>query len=99
MRTALPYFFGAIALTVAAAASAAPMVPNPAAPSDRNIVQAWAGCGWGFHPNRWGHCVPNHHAYYRPYRHYGYDGGYYHRWASPSDHMAAELNRRELYGY
>ena len=64
-----------------------------------NIVQVAGGCGRGFHPNRWGRCVPNRYGYYgpRPY----WSGPY--RWHSPSDNVANQLNRQELgrayYGY
>lgn len=33
-----------------------------------STAQAYDGCGWGYHMNRWGECRPN----YRPYRAYGY---------------------------
>ena len=51
---------GAIALSyMTVAASAAPIMPNSFSQMDPHIAQVWGGCGWGFHPNRWGHCVPN----------------------------------------
>jgi len=75
---------------VAASARAAPVIPNPGPQHDLSIIQVWGGCGWGFHPNRWGRCVPNRYGYYRPhwrgyygYRpHWGgyYGGGYYPSW-------------------
>ena len=74
---------GILALAgIAASANAAPLAPNLAARQDTNVVQAAWGCGWGFHPNRWGHCVPNRWGYYgyHPYwRHY-YVGGYHPHW-------------------
>ena len=40
-------------------AQATPVAPVLGSDSKPGIVQVWGGCGWGFHPNRWGHCVPN----------------------------------------
>ena len=58
------------------AANAAPVVPGPVTPRASNIVQAAGGCGGGWHPNRWGHCVPNRYGYYGPRPHWrGYYGG------------------------
>jgi len=54
--------FGASAVS----ASAAPPAPNLDAPQASNIVQVAGGCGRGFHPNRWGRCVPNRYGYYGP---------------------------------
>jgi len=102
MRTAVKGFVGALGLVVAAAtANAAPAVPAPV--GQYHIVAVAGGCGAGFHPNHWGRCVPNHHySYYRPYPHWGgyYGGDGYEPWnrPSPSDHVARELNRRQLYG-
>jgi hypothetical protein len=72
--------------------SAAPPVPDLDTPQASNIVQVAGGCGRGFHPNRWGRCVPNRYGYYgpRPY----WSGPY--RWHSPNDNVANQLNRREL---
>jgi len=77
---------GAVALgCMTIAANAAPLIPKSASQTDWNIVQVWGGCGWGFHPNPWGRCVPNHrwgyYRYrpyygYRPYGRYSYGGGY-----------------------
>ena len=76
---------GAIALgSVTIAASAAPIMPNHSSQTDPNIIPVWGGCGWGFHPNPWGRCVPNRWGYYRyrpyygyrPYSRYYYGGGY-----------------------
>ena len=68
-------------------AQATPVAPVLDPDSKPGIVQVWGGCGWGFHPNRWGHCVPNRWGYYRPYyghrpywRHHYYGGGYYPYW-------------------
>src|SRR5204863_355504 len=58
---------GALAVIGAASASAAPVIPNPGTEQASNIVPAAWGCGRGWHPNRWGHCVPNRYGYYRPY--------------------------------
>jgi len=104
MRMAALTLIGALGLAVSmTAANAAPVVPGPVIPQASNIVQAAAGCGWGWHPNRWGRCVPNRYGYYtpRPYWRGSYAGGYG-PWGSPGDHVANELNRRELgrmYGY
>lgn len=77
----------AIGGTVAAsAASAMPMTPlAPAAPALVERV-AW-GCGPGWHPNRWGRCVPYRRVYYPDYYYWGGPSIYigpawhpYHRW-------------------
>lgn len=87
MRSALFALTGIAALTAGAlAANAAPAVPASAAEHGANIIAVAGGCGPGFHPTPWGHCVPFRHGFYRP-RYYG--GG-------PSDYMADELNAREL---
>ncbi|MGE5269634.1 MAG: GCG_CRPN prefix-to-repeats domain-containing protein [Thiohalocapsa sp.] len=114
---------GALALA-ASAASAAP-IAAPAPAQQPNIINVAYGCGWGFHPNRWGRCLPNRrhyrghaywHRHYRPYaywRHHHYRPYAYWRpyWRgyygssygpSPSDHVANQLNWREMhriYGY
>ena len=99
MRIAALTLIGALGLaTSAVSTQAAPVMPSPGTPPASNIVQAAGGCGWGLHPNRWGHCVPNRYGYARPYPHWrGYYGG-----GAPNDHAANQLNRRELrsyYGY
>ena len=75
---------GLAAGSAAMSAQATPVAPVLRPDSKSGIVQAWGGCGWGFHPNRWGHCVPNRWGYYRPYRpywrHHYYGGGYYPYW-------------------
>ena len=75
-------FVGILGLaSIAASANATPVAPNLTGPQDANIVQAAWGCGWGFHPNRWGYCVPNRYGYYRPrYWQNYYGGGYYPYW-------------------
>ena len=110
MRRAALSLVGAVCLAASAvAANATPAVPGPAGQPGSNIVQVAGGCGWGFHPNRWGRCSPNRYGYYRarPYwRGYyggGYGGGYGPGYgASPSDHVANQLNgeiaRRNYYG-
>ena len=99
MRTAAIALIGALALVSAATANAAPSVPAPA--GQQNIIAVAGGCGGGLHPNRWGNCVPNRHGY-RTYRYGGFYGGGdgYEPWnrPSPTDHIARELNRRQLYG-
>jgi hypothetical protein len=94
MRIAAITAAGALGLAASAiAANAAPAVPGPA--DQQNIIQIAGGCGWGFHPNRWGRCVPNRYGYRAPsWR--GYYGGGYYRWHSPSDRVANQLNRQEL---
>src|SRR6266404_456647 len=96
MHTAAMGLVGALTLFVAASANAA---PTPA--DQQNIIAVAGGCGWGAHPNRWGRCVPNRYGYHRAYPGWrGYSGGGYEPWnrPSPSDHIANELNRRQLYG-
>jgi len=99
MRTAAMGLVGALTLVIAASANAAPIVPAPA--DQQNIIAVAGGCGWGFHPNRWGRCMPNRYGYHRAYPDWrGYSGGGYEPWnrPSPTDHIANELNRRQLYG-
>jgi hypothetical protein len=101
MRIATMGFVGALALVAVTAANAAPSVPAPA--GQQNIIAVAGGCGWGLHPNRWGDCVPNRYGYHRTYRHWdGFYGGGdgYEPWnrPSPTDHIANQLNRRQLYG-
>ena len=43
-------------------AHAAPAAPVAGEQQQTGIVKVWGGCGWGFHPNRWGYCVPNHYG-------------------------------------
>ncbi len=99
MRTAAMGLIGALALVAAASANAAPAAPAPA--GQQNIIAVAGGCGGGFHPNRWDRCVPNRYGYYRAYPRWGgfYGGGYgpMNR-PSPSDHIANQLNRQQLYG-
>jgi hypothetical protein len=93
MHVAALALVGALGFAASAVSvSAAPPVPNLDTPQASNIVQVAGGCGRGFHPNRWGRCVPNRYGYYgpRPY----WSGPY--RWHSPSDNVANQLNRREL---
>lgn len=96
---------GILGLAVSAAtANAAPTIPATGSPHASNIVQVAGRCGWAFHRNRWGHCVPNRRAFYRPYPYYGYGPGYFadghEPWnrPTPGDHVANQLNRRELRG-
>jgi len=107
MRVAALTLAAAIGLTAAAvSANAAPAIPHPTAPQASNIVLAAGGCGWGFHRNYRGFCVPNRRPYYRPYGYYRpqyrpytyyYGGGYGPPYGpSPSDHVANQLNRQEL---
>jgi hypothetical protein len=94
MRFAAMAFVGAFGLAASAvSASAAPPVPALDAPQASNIIEVAGGCGRGLHPNRWGRCVPNGYGYDRPR---AYWGGGYRGWRSPDDHVARELNRREL---
>lgn len=94
MRIAAATLIGAFGLAaVAASADAAPLVPRSPAQQESNIVQIAGGCGWGYHPNRWGRCIRDRHGYARP-RPYRY--GYYPQWHTPSDFVANQLNRQEL---
>ncbi len=81
MRIAALSLVGAVCLVASAiAANAAPAVRSSASQPEANIVQVAGGCGWGLHPNRWGHCVPNRYGYYRPRAYWrGYYGGGYGR--------------------
>jgi hypothetical protein len=91
MRMTAAILVGALGMATAAmSANAAPVVPSPA--NDTNVVQVAGGCGPGFHPTRWGRCVPNRYSYYGHH----YWGGPYRGWHSPDDHVARDLNRREL---
>jgi hypothetical protein len=98
MRTTALTLIGALSLAAStSAANAAPVAPGPVIPQASNVVETAGSCGWHFHLNRWGHCVPNRYGYYtpRPYWHEYYGGGYG-PWGSPSDHVANQLNQREL---
>ncbi|MDX8468815.1 hypothetical protein RFM26_24195 [Mesorhizobium sp. VK23B] len=68
----------AIGGTVAASAAMAPV----AAPALVEHV-AW-GCGSGWHPDRWGRCVPNRRVIYPGYYYWGgpsiYIGPVWHPW-------------------
>jgi hypothetical protein len=111
MHIAALSLVGAVCLAASAmVANAAPAVPSPVSHQESNIVQAAGGCGPALHPNRWGRCSPNRYGYnrarpaWRGYYGGGYYGGGYARgWGSPSDHVANQLNARELgrayYGY
>jgi hypothetical protein len=60
-------FIGALGLVVAAAsASAAPAVPGLSANHHANIIKVAQGCGFGWHRNFWGDCVPNRFGPFRP---------------------------------
>jgi hypothetical protein len=88
-------------MTMTNAGSAAPAVPNLGVEQGAAIVQIAGGCGRGWHPNRWGRCVPNHYSYYRPYlRPYApYYGDGHEPWnrPTPGDYGAADyLNRQQL---
>ena len=104
MRIAALSLIGGVCLAVSAmAANAAPSVPSPVGQPATNVVQVAGGCGPGLHPNRWGRCAPNRYGYnrarpaWRGYYGGGYGGGYAYRgWGSPSDHVANQLNAREL---
>lgn len=99
MRISALTLIAAAALAASAlTANAAPNVPPPARAT--SVVAAAWGCGPGAHPNRWGRCVPNRYGYWRrPHWRGYYGGGYRWWWGSPSDHVANQLNRRQLYGY
>ena len=78
MRKAALAAIATLGLTLALSANAAPIAPNAA--SQQGIVLTAWGCGWGFHPNRWGYCVPNRYGWNRPYWRPYYGGGYYPYW-------------------
>jgi len=92
MRLGALSLVAAIGLVAAAmSANAAPVVPKLDVQAEAGSVPVhFRGCGWGYHVNRWGYCVPNrryHRPYYsyryypRPYwRNYHYGGGYYPYW-------------------
>ena len=88
-----------IALAASAGtASTAPLFAASSIEATGNIVQVAGGCGRGWHPNRWGRCVPNRYGYYRPYYRpfYGYGHEPWNR-PSPGDYGAADqLNRQQL---
>jgi hypothetical protein len=93
MRIAALALVGALGFAASAmSVSAAPPVANLDTQQSWNIVQVAGGCGRGFHPNRWGRCVPFRYGYPGPRPYWG--GPY--RWHSPSDNVANQLNRREL---
>src|ERR1700730_1659213 len=81
MRLAALALVGVLGLLGAAAsARAAPAIPNLGPQQDPNIIRVWGGCGWGFHPNPWGGCVPNRYGYYRYRPYWGSDYGYRPHW-------------------
>ena len=83
MRLAALTLMGALGLAASAvSANATPIAPALGGQQASNIVDVRWGCGRGFHPNRWGRCVPYRWSYnrgYRPYYRY-YGGGYYPHW-------------------
>jgi hypothetical protein len=90
---------GTIALgSIMAPANAAPIIPNSSSQTNPSIVQVWGGCGWGFHPNPWGRCVPNRWGYsrYRPY--YGYRP-YWRSYSYGGDYYYPHWRHRYWYGY
>jgi len=102
MRMAALSLIGSVCLAVSAmTANAAPAVPGPVGQPEANIVQVAGGCGPGLHPNGHRRCTPNRYGYAHPAWRGYYGGGYYRGWGSPSDHVANQLNARELgrYGY
>ena len=82
MRIATVAFAGAIALAASSmGASAAPAAPDLGMSGGAgNIVEAAFGCGRGFHPNRWGRCVPNGYYGFRRWENRYYGGGYERPW-------------------
>ena len=96
MRMTAAILVGALGLAAAAVSANAAPILAPANQHDTNIVQVAGGCGPGLHPGRWERCVPNR---YSNYRAHPYWGGPYRGWHSPSDHVARELNSRELGRY
>ena len=78
MRLSALTLISSLALAaVPAVANAAPGAPSMPAQASANLVQVSGGCGWAFHRNAWGYCVPNPYGYgYAGW--YGYHGPYYH---------------------
>jgi hypothetical protein len=108
MRMAALTLVSALGLAVSAvSASATPVAPAQPTVHASNVLEIAGGCGWNFHPNRWGRCVPNRYGYYPPRPYWqpywpGYYGGGYEPWnrPSPTDHVANQLNRQaRVYGY
>ena len=65
MRLAGLTVAGALGVAIAAAAAqAAPALPN-AADHQSNIIPVAQGCGYGWHRNYFGDCVPNRLPIYR----------------------------------
>jgi hypothetical protein len=92
MRIAAIAVIGSLGLAVSAfSASAAPLAPGKV-DQGSNIVQVAGGCGPGWHPNRWGRCMPNRNWH----RHGPRWGAYYPRRHTPSDFVANRLNAQEL---
>ena len=98
MRIAAVAFAGAVALAASSlGASAAPAAPDLGmSAGSGNIVEAAFGCGRGFHPNRWGRCVPHGYGgYWSQSRSHYYGGGYpYYGGGYPYRH-----HYRSWYGY
>ena len=77
MRIAALALVGTLGLAVSAvSASAAPYVPSMDTPQASNVIEVAFGCGRGFHPNRWGRCVPHGYGSWSQSRSYYYGGGY-----------------------
>lgn len=51
-------------LAAAATANAAPPAPRPV-PDHAGIIRVAQGCGFGWHRNHWGDCIPNRFRMYR----------------------------------
>jgi len=97
MRIAALALVGTLGLAVSAvSASAAPAAPSMDTPQAANIIQIAGGCGRGFHPNRWGRCVPHGYGgYWSQSRSHYYGGGYpYYGGGYPYRH-----HYRSWYGY
>jgi hypothetical protein len=82
MRVSALVVAGALALGLSAvSANAAPAAPDLGVTAgSANIVEAAFGCGRGFHPNRWGRCVPNRWGFNRPWHDRFSGGGWDGRW-------------------
>jgi len=78
-----------IAFGILGAASAVQAMPIAPTKAPSAIITVAGGCGPGWHPNRWGRCVPNRwrrapiyrgYGWYGPPRYYRGPGWHHRRW-------------------